>query len=81
VEIKELLQYLTLAELHVGDGQRQIVHQRALIRKMEQDGADTTACKALLSFLVQTQVEQRADRDKIILEIVKLGKPKTGELE
>jgi hypothetical protein len=71
---EDVLRYLALAEIHVADGQRQIARQKALIEQMEQDGEETTACRALLDMLIQSQVEQCADRDDLIRDVVRLRK-------
>lgn len=72
MELQELLSYLALAELHVGDGQRHIKQQQELVRQIECEGGDTTASRAILGFLLDVQAQQRADRDHLLREIVRL---------
>jgi hypothetical protein len=72
MELQDLLQYLALAELHVGDGQRQIAHQLEIVRQIESEGGDTTSSKAMLDYLLKVQAEQCADRDDLLREIIKL---------
>jgi hypothetical protein len=74
MELTDLLQYLALAELHVGDGYRQIVRQREIVRQIESEGGDTASSRAVLDYLLKVQLEQSADRDDLLREVVKLSK-------
>jgi hypothetical protein len=81
MELKDLLQYLALAELHVGDGWRQIAHQREIIRQIENEGGDTASSLGVLDYLLKVQAEQCADRDDLLREIIRLStlKPQVSE--
>ena len=79
---KEMIQrHLALAESHVADGKRHIDDQRELIRRLVQDGHDTTAATTLLSTLEQVQAMHVADRGRLEQELAQCEKDNRNPMQ
>lgn len=68
-----LLRHLAQAERHIAEGEQRLIHQRAVIRELEQDGHRTGSARALLAALEQTQALHFADRERLRAELAHEG--------
>ena len=70
--------HLQAAERHVVNGEWILERQRALILRLEHDGhgSKATAARALLTEFEQIHARHIADRDRLRVELVRVGRIK-----
>jgi hypothetical protein len=62
---EELRRQLGDAEAHVARADRQVVKQRWTVARLERDGKDTTAARAVLTQFEETRKKYIAERDRL----------------
>jgi hypothetical protein len=64
-----LLQHLAEAKRHVAQGEAHLAKQEAIVAELDRDGHDTTAARAVLATLRDTQSLHKQGRDRILREL------------
>lgn len=68
-----LMERLALVEEHVAVGQRSIETQRRIVAELERNGNDSSQATSLLKDFEQLQERHLADRDRLKMELVRIG--------